>query len=167
MQKQQGAALIIALVILLIMNVIGVTAANMTVIEERMAGHYLNKHGSFDAAEAALRDGEDVSDAFALYAPTDGTAGLYVPNTGNDPRWEAAATTWQTRAASTIPGVAQQPQYISEYMGGVPRDENCLLDAEASTTQDCWRYAYRVTAQGWGANTNATSVTQSTILSRK
>lgn len=90
-----------------------------------------------------------------------------MPNPAGDPTWDNGATTWVTRDDSTISGIAQQPQYVIEYMGGVPRDESCLLDSDASSNQDCWRYAYRVTAQGWGANTNALSVTQSTILSRK
>ena len=165
--KQSGATLIIALVMLLIMTLLGVSTVKTTVIGERMAGHFFNKQSSFDAAEAALREGEDNADAFPIFAPTDGTDGLYLPNPGGTPTWSDAATVWQTRSDSTISGVAQQPQFIAEYLGGVPRDDNCLLDADASTNQDCWRYAYRLSAQGWGANTNAVSQTQSTVLSRK
>ena len=165
--KQSGAALIVSLVMLTVMTLLGVSTVKMTVIGERMAGHFFNKQSSFDSSEAALREGEDESDAFPLYAPTDGTDGLYVPNPAGEPVWSDTGTVWETRSDSTLAGVAQQPQYISEYMGRVPRDDNCLLDSDASINQDCWRYAYRVSAQGWGANTNAQSITQSTILSRK
>ena len=165
--KQSGAALIVSLVMLTVMTLLGVSTVKMTVIGERMAGHFFNKQSSFDSAEAALREGEDDSDSLPLYAPTDGTDGLYLPDPTGDPRWSDSATVWEPRDDTTLPGVAQQPEYISEYLGGVPRDDNCLLDPDASINQDCWRYAYRVSAQGWGANTNAESMTQSTILSRK
>ncbi len=165
--KQSGAALIVSLVMLTVMTLLGVSTVKMTVIGERMAGHFFNKQSSFDSAEAALREGEDDSDAFPLYAPTDGTDGLFLPNPAGEPKWSDAATVWKTRDDSVLAGVAQQPQFITEYMGGVPRDDNCLLDSDASTNQDCWRYAYRVSAQGFGANLNAQSMTQSTILSRK
>jgi type IV pilus assembly protein PilX len=165
--RQSGAILIISLIMLLVLTMLGVSTVKSTVIGERMAGHFVNKQNSFDAAEAALREGEDTADAFPIYAPTDGTGGLYVPAPGNDPVWEASATAWQARADSTLAGVAQQPVYVIEYLGGVPRDDNCLLDAEASTNADCWRYAYRVSARGWGANVNARTMTQSTTLTRK
>ena len=165
--KQSGAVLVVSLIMLLIMTMLGISTVNTTVLEERMAGHFFNKQSSFDASEAALREGEEDADALAIFAPTDGTAGLHLPNPAGVPTWDDGSTTWVTRDDSTIPGIAQQPQYVLEYMGGVPRDENCLLDSSASSNQDCWRYAYRVTAQGWGANTNALSVMQSTILSRK
>jgi type IV pilus assembly protein PilX len=164
---ESGSALIISLVMLLVMTMLGVSTVKMTVLSERMSGHFFNKQSSFDASEAALREGEAAANGFAVYSATDGTDGLYAPNTASTPRWSDSATTWQNRLGSTLPGVAQQPQYIAEYLGGVPRDDNCALDTSASTNQDCWRYAYRISAQGWGANVNASSITQSTILSRK
>lgn len=164
---QQGAALIIALVMLMVMTMLGVSTVKMTVLSERMTGHFFNKQSSFEAAEAALREGETTANAYALFAATDGTGGLYMPNMTGTPRWDDGATTWVTRTGTTLAGVAQQPQFIAEYLGGVPRDENCVLDSSASTNQDCWRYVYRVTAQGWGANTNARTITQSTVLARK
>ncbi|MGR8918545.1 MAG: pilus assembly PilX family protein [Gammaproteobacteria bacterium] len=165
--RQTGAALIVALILLMVMTLLGVSTVRTTVTGERMAGHFFNKQASFDAAEAALRDGEDAATAIALFAPTDGTDGIYLPNPTGAQRWEDSATVWETRTGTALGGVAQQPSYIAEYLGGVPRDDNCLLDSDASTNQDCWRYAYRVSGRGWGANTNAVSVTQSTILTRK
>ncbi|MEQ8250135.1 MAG: PilX N-terminal domain-containing pilus assembly protein [Oceanibaculum nanhaiense] len=159
--------LVIALIMLLVLTMLGVSTVQSTVVSERMAGHFRNKQNSFDAAEAALRDGEDAAEAFPIYAPTDGTGGLYQPTAGAEAVWDASATAWQTRGGTALGGVAAQPQYVVEYLGGVPRDDNCLLDADASSNTDCWRYAYRVSAQGWGNNLNASTVTQSTTLTRK
>ena len=165
--KQDGAALVVSLVLVLVMTMLGVSTAKMTVTGERMAGHFFNKQSAFDAAEASLRAGELAMDALAVHAPTDGTAGLYSPNPTAAPIWETATTNWQTRPGTALPRVATQPVYVAEFYGGVPRDDNCGLDAETSTSSDCWRYVYRVSARGWGANTTAVSTTQSTILMRK
>ena len=164
--SQQGAALVVALVMLVIMTLLGVSSIHTTVTEEKISGQYRNRQLSFEASEAALRDGEGTADAFNLWEPTDGTNGLYLPAQGAVPIWEDGTTNW-TNVATAVPNVSQQPRYTTEYMGGVPRDQNCLLDAEASANQDCWRYAYRISSRGWGVNTISRSVVQSTILSRK
>ncbi|MEQ8659594.1 MAG: PilX N-terminal domain-containing pilus assembly protein, partial [Gammaproteobacteria bacterium] len=80
--RQSGAMLVIALIMLLVLTMLGVSTVQSTVVSERMAGHFLNKQSSFDAAEAALRDGEDSAEAFPVFAPTDGTGGLYQPPAG-------------------------------------------------------------------------------------
>lgn len=166
-RNQTGAALFVSLILLVVMTLLGITTAKMTIIGERMAGHFFNKQISFDSAEAALRDGEAAASAFELYAPTDGTGGLYLPDATATPLWDDSGTVWQARTGATLGGVAQQPRFVAEYLGGVPRDDNCLLDSDASSNQDCWRYVYRVSGQGWGANTNSSSLTQSTVHLRK
>lgn len=55
---QQGAALIIALMILAVITVLGTAAWQMGTQEERMVGHQRDRNIAFEAAEAALRDGE-------------------------------------------------------------------------------------------------------------
>lgn len=56
---QQGAVLIVSLLILLMMTVIGVTAMQTNFMEEKMAGNFRDVNLAFQAAEAALRDAED------------------------------------------------------------------------------------------------------------
>ena len=165
--SESGAVLIIALVMLLVMAIIGTSAIRLTTDSERMTGQFFNKQTSFDASESALRAGEAAVENLSLAAPTDGTDGLYLPNSGGVARWENPATSWETRSGLALQQVARQPEYISEYLGGIPRDNNCALDSDTSTNFDCWRYAYRVSSQGWGQNTNSNSVTQSTIIIRK
>ncbi len=55
---QTGAALIISMILLLVMTLIGVTAMQSTVLEEKMAGNFRDRDVAFQAAEAALRYAE-------------------------------------------------------------------------------------------------------------
>ncbi|MBK1672715.1 hypothetical protein CKO35_05250 [Ectothiorhodospira shaposhnikovii] len=55
---QTGSALVIALVFLLLLTLIGVTAMQGTTLQERMAGNARDRNLSFQGAEAALRECE-------------------------------------------------------------------------------------------------------------
>ncbi len=57
--KQRGAALIVALIMLLVMTVLGIASLGVTRMEERMAGNARDVDLAFQASEAGLRDGEN------------------------------------------------------------------------------------------------------------
>jgi type IV pilus assembly protein PilX len=57
-RKQDGAVLITALLLLLVMTLLGLSGARTTTLEEKMAGNMRDRHRAFQAAEAALREGE-------------------------------------------------------------------------------------------------------------
>lgn len=57
-RREQGAALIIALMLLAIVMVLASTGWQMATQEERMVGQQRDRTIAFEAAEAALRDGE-------------------------------------------------------------------------------------------------------------
>lgn len=170
--KQTGAALIVALIMLVILTMLGLTTMNSSVIEERMAGNARNVQLSFEAAEAALRVAEqsigcDACPAHSTATPKDGYTipGLYEPeDNANDHDWwekgdwwnpdhaETPNTNWQP-AGLDIDGVAAQPEFIVEYLGGFQSEFNCVAN--------CTRRIYRVTARGWGSNVDAVAVIQS------
>jgi type IV pilus assembly protein PilX len=56
--RQTGAALITGLIFLVVLSMIGITAANMSTIEERMSGNMRDRSLAMQAAELALRDAE-------------------------------------------------------------------------------------------------------------
>lgn len=58
LHTQRGASLIVSLIFLVIMAMLGVTLANVTNLEERMAGNTRDRDLALQAAEAALRDAE-------------------------------------------------------------------------------------------------------------
>ncbi|MCO6062603.1 PilX N-terminal domain-containing pilus assembly protein, partial [Pseudomonas sp. MOB-449] len=59
MQKQKGAVLLVCLIALLALTVLGVTAMSGSTLQERMAGGARDYNVAFQAAESALRVGED------------------------------------------------------------------------------------------------------------
>ena len=56
--KQSGMVLVISLIMLLLLTLIGVTAMQVTGLEEKMAGNMKNSNAAFQSAEIALRDRE-------------------------------------------------------------------------------------------------------------
>ena len=57
-QRQSGAALITGLIFLVVLTMIGITAARMSTLEERMSGNMRDRSIAMQAAEMALRDAE-------------------------------------------------------------------------------------------------------------
>ncbi|MFD2192193.1 pilus assembly PilX family protein [Pistricoccus aurantiacus] len=56
--SQAGAALVVGLIFLMLMTMLGLSAMQSTVLQERMAGNLRDHEMAFQAAEAALRKGE-------------------------------------------------------------------------------------------------------------
>lgn len=161
MPKQQGAVLMISLMILLVMTLIGVTAMGTSTMEEKMAGNERDLTLAFHAAEAALRQGEEyVTDNVVSTSAFDGaTNGLHAQ--GSNPDVFAAAT-WATAIdyAGTIAGVTTAPKYIIEIMQAVgDNDVNINNYGESSGSGQIT--AFRVTARGTGGSDSAVSMLQS------
>lgn len=66
--RQQGVALISALVILVILTILGVTALSTTSLEQRMAVGVQEAQRAFEAAESGLQKTMNTPGAFDLYA---------------------------------------------------------------------------------------------------
>ena len=56
-KNQQGAVLIISLVLLLIITLVGLSGVSTTGLEEKMAANWQVKNLTFQAADAAIEDG--------------------------------------------------------------------------------------------------------------
>jgi type IV pilus assembly protein PilX len=88
-KQQQGIALIIGMVVLIVLAALAVTALRATAVEERMAGNSYDRHIAFQAAESALRQAEDYLETNTLPV-FDGNSGLFLPNesTSDTQRWQ-------------------------------------------------------------------------------
>lgn len=60
--SQRGATLIIALIMLLLLTIIGLSSMRGTSLQESMAGNMRDSNLALQAAEAGLRKGEDLVD---------------------------------------------------------------------------------------------------------
>lgn len=172
MVKSKGSALIIALVFLLILTLVGVTAMQGTSQQETMAGNMRDHNLAFQAAEAALRAGERWLQSQATAPVLTGTApGLMLAQ--SDDFWETH--NWDTQSLFTNNTMAEptgsaaltqlsgQPRYVIEdrTVSNPPNDAdfNCGGVAVSSVSYRC----YRITARGLGGSPNAIVILQSTF----
>lgn len=167
-RRQQGVALFLALVVLLIITILGVSGLQTTTLEERMAANARDQDMAFQAAEAALLDAE-IFLQNAVLGGFDNSAGLYDLNAANRPIWRGdnqqvgnGAITYSVNRPGTgaqagaISGVAAQPQYIIEQYPPLIPPGGSL---EAGTAADDLEF-YRVTARGFGGRANTVVVLQ-------
>lgn len=160
--SQQGMALVIGLILLLVMTLMSIAAMRTTLMQERMAGSFQDNQLAFQAAETALREGEDVLEQAAL--PGFSTQGLYESGDGRTrPDWEeldaTADATGALEADDTVPGTSRKPQYYIERLPSAPAPGSSL---EAGTAEEGWEL-YRITARGFGASEVSVAVLESTF----
>lgn len=94
-RQQQGAVLVVALIMLLLLTIIGLSSMRGTSLQENMAGNMRDSNLALQASEAALRKGEDEVRAKFLagtlatleIAPLSGSYADF-PNTAKIPEYE-------------------------------------------------------------------------------
>jgi type IV pilus assembly protein PilX len=177
--KQTGIVLFVALILLVILSLLGVTAARMQTVEERMARNEDNRQTGAQAAEAALRNAEGGILA-GIYSTFSANAnGLYELNPSAGSVASGAGVSgisWQTAGAATvlsytgptntgpnlssIPAGAQAPKYVIESLPpvAVPGESINQVQYAAPTTPVA---VYRVTANGQGADQTSSTTLQS------
>jgi len=160
--SQGGSALIIALVFLLAMTLIGVTAMQGTTQQESMAGNARQRNLAFQASETALRDGESRVTPPALPPAFDNsTPGLrqpLTPNTDLGTFWMNYDWT-QSQAYGGTPGeVFAQPRVVIEELPPVSRPPGPGESVRfGALPQDQF---FRVTARGLGGTADAVVILQ-------
>jgi len=136
--SSQGGALIISLVILLIMTILGLTAMQTTMLQERMAGNMKDRNMAFQATEAALRTGENWVEANA--AALQGAQSLrsvLAPN---------PISSWDGNPNSgTLPGFDNQLAEDPVFHAGAPYRIRIGIQLPPQ-----FRFVYPVTARGVG-----------------
>jgi hypothetical protein len=68
LQRNRGAVLFVALIMLLLLTLLGVTAMQVTLLQERMSGNFRAQQVAFERAEGRMAEGRDlVSDPLRAY----------------------------------------------------------------------------------------------------
>ena len=174
--QQRGSVLVVSLLILLVMTLLGITAMSTTTLEEKMAGNLRDKGIAFQAAEAALRDGEtdlnknNIAESLFVAACTNG---LCLPAAAGDPpqwkavNWSASGTTTRkygvATGATALAGVATPPRYIIELLRDIPSAGSSIT---TGITPPQTKTAFRITAVGYGANAVTTVMLQAVVVKR-
>ena len=146
--SQQGATLVIGLVMLILLTIIGVTSMRTTTLEERMAGNLRDHNQAFQAAEAALREAEQkiITGGLPIFngttpgyeQPVD-SGGLLSHWTGFD--WDTKSSEFSEDISNLIP----RPRYFIEELPPIPPEGGSKKFGPLSGHD-----VYRVTAQGIG-----------------
>lgn len=165
--RERGAAMVIALVMLLVLTLLATASARMTLMEERMTGNTQDRNIAFQAAEAALRAGEDEAQVPVLPDFDVNADGLYRPAApGNEPVWDTVDWTDEdevliSEELEDAPGTLADAaaSYIVEQLPPVATPGESLA-ADASVDEATF---YRVTARGVGVGGNATVILQTTF----
>lgn len=167
--KQNGTALVISLVFLLLLTIIGITAVSTATLEEKMSGNMKDQFTAFHATESALRFGENWLRSQLPPVPetvASGGTGLPVEiwtsrspgdYASRDSAWWAAFAEEYGAAGVDIPEVQEDPRFVIEHQAWIKDDLGIGSGPETG------RDFYRVTARGTGATIKAQSVLQSTV----
>jgi type IV pilus assembly protein PilX len=177
--SQGGFVLIVALILLLVLTILGLAAAQSTSLQERMAGNARDHDLAFQAAEAGLRAAQDcLNSGMAMCASfSSNTAGTYLfnpgapppPSTNTTPLWEVAGfwsnpsnvLSYQTVTGSNLQYVAAQPEFIIEQMPPVAVPGGNIGQQQFGGGSPTIQL-YRITSFGTGGDSSATSMLQST-----
>ncbi len=165
-QNQQGAALAISLIVLLLLTLIGVAAVQGNLVEERMSYNMKDSVQSFQATEMGLKEGEDWLLTLTAQPDVVTTCASQpcVYNINSSLYLEDQTSSWWGTNANAYPsliaGVTSLPRYYVEFERFVPDSLNI------GETSSSGRFYYRVTSRGTGAQDDSVSVIQSTVMKR-
>lgn len=176
---QAGMSLFPALMFLLVLAVIGVSALNSTLMQEKMVSNTRDTNLAFQAAESGLRDAEaDVVKnvgAGTVFSASCSSGLCTPPSTWPTPSssdiskaidWNNAALTrgyGAYTAAPTLSDVAAQPQYVIEKLSTLPVGPGGSVGIGVSAPHSGGS-AYRLTVLATGARPETQVILQSTFL---
>lgn len=180
--SQTGAVLVVSLIILTVMTLIGITAMQTTILQERMAGNSRDLNMAFEAAEAANREGENwisglntIPDPNAVCTPPDcvwnnenGAPALYVATGASfytdDILWASARESSHVNPNNepALEGVKTLPRFVIEFTEHRRDSQNLGQQQDLQNS----RSVYRVTSRGTGGTDASRAFVQSNFAKR-
>ena len=181
-RREQGSTLLIGMLFLIILTLLGLSAALVNKTDERMARNSRDRNIAFFAAESALRDARtDIHSATGRIQGATGatadcsgavTRGLCLAAVAGDPQvWE----TYLTDSAHSVEYgemtllSAEQKFQLAPARGGVTAQPRYLIEAlpdlsgGSLSAKIPQKSLYRITAIGFGANAGTSVIVQETI----
>ena len=125
-RRQQGAVLIVGLILLIAMTLIGVTAMKLTTLDERIAGNAQQRVGEFQAAESALMEVADYDKVLACSRAGEAVCGCAPDDLADAPR----------KASCLDKGLAKTPSYRFGLEQAGEDGGNVTIDAVAGMTYE-------------------------------
>lgn len=168
-RRQRGAALLTGLIFMVILTLLGITAARMAGLEERMSGNMRDRSLAMQAAEMALRDAErDIRgpSAGSTRSPLiSGISNFVAACTNglcyNGPQGNANGVDWNTTPVWTLvsmtaaPSVAYGANTPATDIAGLSAQPRYLIEGIRKTPPGgAEAFYYRITVRAQGANSN-------------
>lgn len=147
-RRQRGATLIVVLILLLVMTLLGLAVLRGTSLEERMTANLYDRSLGFQAAESALRQGEELAKVTPVPVAAgcaDGICGL--PVAADPDRWlDSSFNGWRNASNDLADDNTPMPdaKFIIEYMGEAPTWPGC--DRRVPIEALCMAPRFRITA---------------------
>lgn len=177
-KKQQGAALVTAMVFMGILTMLGISVMRSNTQDVKIHNAMKNRLNAFQCAEAALRNGENyIGEA---NGQPDNSTGL-APIQGQNQVWghdasslsglvEQTAAWWATNGwddsslsdPSILIGCANAADYVVQSLGGIGGDGSGDLSFKKQVESQI--DGYRITSRSEGVSENAVVILQSTYL---
>jgi type IV pilus assembly protein PilX len=171
LRKHRGAALITSLLLLVVLTILGITVMQVSRVQERMAGNARDLSTGFEAAEAALRNGEALIRQQAIQ-PIDCTSSpcnFWAQGTFSSAQlgdiatqtpawWVGNATQFADLTGGAMTATAANPQYVIEDIGFVRTDGG----VETGIDPPAGRQFYQVSGRSTGASGLTDILVQST-----
>lgn len=133
LKKQDGVALLLSLVILLVLSLLAISGMQGSVMQERMATAQRDGVMALEVAETAVAEVEGVLDNLDDLDDFGTATGFYNPGDGPDVFDYGTWTDDSTLQASSVGDIV--PRYYVEYMGKV------VLDEEGQLPRDMGEYS--------------------------
>jgi type IV pilus assembly protein PilX len=172
---QRGTILVTSMLLLLVLTIIGVTAMQMSRMQERMAGNTRDLNLAFQGAEAGLRNGEaliqfqsvrpDTSSTAGSQFYTQGSSTIANPETRNVSWWgtrglEYEADNDRSSTTAEVSDLARDPRFIIESIGFV--SDSLTVGHGPPQGRDF----YQVTGRSTGGSDQANTTLRSTYARR-
>lgn len=161
---QRGGVLIVAMIMLLIMSILGLAGIEVTGLEEKMVFNMRDRQNAFEAAEAALLDGETYLKTVDVTPAFDGTNGLYSPKEDGSNHWDDwdaldSVRTMRSQIENADKKGFQQLQSYATYIIEKLDTESMSGSGEAGDRVE-ERSFYRITARGVGITASSEVILQ-------
>lgn len=167
---QSGSVLILALLILVVLTILGVSSMSTTSLEEKMAGNFRDRQIAFNAAETALVEAENFIktsiNSAAVFTNSDGLYDSYDGPTQHNAADDSEG--WWTGNKSrvmqeTINEVRTQPRYTIEYRGDIGEEEGTSINigGYGESTGGGEITSFRITVRATGLTDNSFVILQS------
>jgi len=188
LDSEGGAALLVSVIFLVILTLLGISAATVTTLDEKMARNLRDRNIAFQAAEAALRDARaDIFKTrnlsgytgFPVIAAGGGGCnttpykGLCRPSTGTTQVWQDYfddADSDKFVSYGEITGLSADKKFqLSPNPGGVTKQPRYLIeviadpDSNESLKIGKPKVLYRITSIGYGSNDGTNVLLQEVV----